>query len=184
MPAPQPSLFTDRLVLRPFTLDDASEVQRLAGDRAIADTTLAIPHPYPDGAAEQWIATHAPLFAASQLANFAITSRTAPALLGAVGLTIEPEHARAELGYWIAVAHWGCGYATEASRAVLDYGFRTLHLHRIHARHLVRNPASGRVMQKLGMRFDCVQRESVRKWEVLEDLAHYEILRSDWQLSR
>ena len=54
----QPILRTQRLVLRPFVVDDALGVQVLAGAREIADTTLHIPHPYPAGAAEQWIATH------------------------------------------------------------------------------------------------------------------------------
>ncbi|MBM3908343.1 MAG: GNAT family N-acetyltransferase [Gemmatimonadetes bacterium] len=175
----QPTLLTHRLVLRPFAPDDASDVQRLAGERAVADTTLAIPHPYPDGGAEQWIATHAPGFAEGKLAIFAITARADGALLGGVGLTINADHAKAELGYWIAVPHWGHGYATEAARAVLDFGFRTLHLHRIHACHFVRNPASGRVMQKAGMRLEGVQRHAVRKWDAFEDLAFYAALDTD-----
>ena len=54
-----PILTTERLRLRPFTQEDAAEVRRLAGDRDIADTTLNIPHPYEEEAAERWIGTHA-----------------------------------------------------------------------------------------------------------------------------
>ena len=57
-----PTLETERLVLRPFGLHDAADVQRLAGDRAIADTTLNIPHPYEDGMAEEWIFKHQDAF--------------------------------------------------------------------------------------------------------------------------
>ncbi|MBW7932803.1 MAG: GNAT family N-acetyltransferase [Gemmatimonadaceae bacterium] len=176
---PQPTLTTQRLILRPFTLDDAPAVQRLAGERAVAETTLTVPHPYPDGAAELWIQAHAPKFAEGSEVVFAITSRDDGSLVGAVGLALVPDHAHAELGYWIAVPHWGHGYATEAARAVVDYGFRTLHLHRIQARHFVRNAASGRVMQKLGMRPEGVQRHALRKWGTFEDIALYAILDTD-----
>lgn len=176
----QPTLTTARLVLRPFILADAPCVQRLAGDRAIADTTLAIPHPYPDGAAEKWIATHAPGFAEGTQATFAITLPPEGTLAGAAGLTISPGLAQAELGYWIAVPFWGRGFATEAARAVVDFGFEKLGLHRIQARHFTRNPSSGRVLQKLGMRLGGLHHQAVRKWDVYEDVALYAILVSEW----
>lgn len=176
----QPTLRTERLALRPFAIEDASAVQRLAGERAIADTTLSIPHPYPDGAAEEWIQSHAEGWSAGRLANFAITTPADSSVLGAVGLAIRPAHAAAELGYWVGVPYWGRGYATEASRALMDFGFRRLMLHRIQARHLIRNPASGRVMQKLGMRLEGIHRHAVRKWGIFEDVAHYAILETDW----
>jgi [ribosomal protein S5]-alanine N-acetyltransferase len=98
MPTEQPTLLTERLRLRPFSLADAPEVQRLAGDRAIADTTLNVPHPYPDGAAEAWIETHAGGFAAGRQATFAITLRDGGALVGSIGLVIDARSGRAELG--------------------------------------------------------------------------------------
>ena len=70
----QPTLRTPLLVLRPFRPDDAAAVQRLAGDRSVAFTTLNIPHPYPDGLAESWIATHRPAWEAGDRATFAITT--------------------------------------------------------------------------------------------------------------
>jgi RimJ/RimL family protein N-acetyltransferase len=176
----QPNLQTERLVLRPFELADAPVVQRLAGSRAIADTTLSIPHPYPEGAAEEWIQSHAPRYREGRLATFAISSPPDRSVLGAVGLVIVPAHATAELGYWVGEPYWGRGYATEASGALLEFGFRTLRLHRIHAHHLVRNPASGRVMQKLGMRLEGTHRHAIRKWGIFEDVAHYAILETEW----
>lgn len=176
----QPTLTTERLVLRPFRLADGPEVQRLAGERAIADTTLAIPHPYPEGAAEEWIATHAPRFAEGIEAVFAVTRKPEGELAGAIGLMISPGDAKAELGYWIGVPFWGRGYATEAGRAVLEYGFKDLGLHRIQARYIVRNPASGRVLEKLGMRTEGLQRHAIRKWDVFEDVALVAILAAEW----
>jgi [ribosomal protein S5]-alanine N-acetyltransferase len=175
----QPTIRTERLILRPFELSDAKTVQLLAGDRAVADTTLLIPHPYHDGAAEAWIGTHDHLYAEGTQATFAITLLEGGTLIGAIALTLSPPHARGELGYWIAVLHWGRGYATEAGRAVVRFGFDILKLHRIQARHLTRNPASGRVLQKLGMRVEGVQREAIQKWGVFEDLALYAILSTD-----
>lgn len=172
----QPTLLTERLELRPFRPGDAPRVQEIASAREIADTTLSIPHPYPPGAAVGWIATHALAWEAGTGAVFAITERTGAALVGAVGLAISPEHARAELGYWVAVSHWGMGYCTEAARAILAFAFGPLALHRVQARHFVRNPASGRVMQKLGMRHEGVHRDAMRKWGRFEDLAQYAIL--------
>lgn len=173
--AEQLVLETERLILRPFTLADAPDVQRLAGDRAVASTTLNIPHPYEDGMAEAWIRTHPEQFARDETVTFAITRRDGT-LIGAIGLTINARFRRAELGYWIGVPYWGQGYCTEAARAVRDYGFETLGLHRIHATHLTRNPASGRVMVKIGMQHEGHLREHVEKWGVFEDLEFYGIL--------
>ena len=174
----QPTLETPRLLLRPFRLSDATDVQRLAGEAAIADTTLTIPHPYEDGMAEAWIVTHGPAYASRESVVFAILDR-ADALVGAIGLRLEPAHRRAELGYWIGVPHWGRGYATEAVGAAIEFGFWSLGLNRIHARHFTRNPASGHVMQKAGMTLEGHERQHVFKNGQFEDLACYGILRSD-----
>ena len=176
----QPTIETDRLVLRPFQLADAPDVQRLAGVREVADTTLHIPHPYPDAAAAGWIKTHALAWERGAGVTFAITLRSTTALIGAIGLDISKHSSSGELGYWVAVPDWNRGYCTEAAQALLALGFGELRLHRIQARHLTRNPSSGRVMQKIGMRLEGVHREAVRKWDRFEDLAVYGILASEW----
>ena len=87
-------------MLRPFTSADGADVERLAGAWEIADTTLNIPHPYPEGGGEKWIKTHAEAWARGTGLTLAIALRAAPtALIGAIGLDIAPEHARGELGY-------------------------------------------------------------------------------------
>lgn len=180
----QPALTTRRLVLRPFDLADALEVRRLAGDHAIADTTLEIPHPYEEGMAEQWIATHPQRFTAGDAAIFAITLRAGGALIGATDLRIARRFDSAELGYWIGQPHWGLGYCTEAGSVLLEYGFTGLDLNRIHACHFSRNPASGRVLAKLGMRREGVARQQVKKWDRYEDVILYAILREEWAAMR
>jgi RimJ/RimL family protein N-acetyltransferase/mannose-6-phosphate isomerase-like protein (cupin superfamily) len=176
-----PTLRTDRLVLRPFTPADAPEVQRLAGAAEVADTTLSIPHPYPDGAAEAWIATHGQSFERGLGLTFAVTEPPADTVLGAVGLMLDLPNRAAELGYWIGVPYWGRGHATEATRAVLAYGFRSLGLARIHARHFIRNAPSGRVMVKAGMRYEGCHRQAILKDGRFEDTATYSILREDFE---
>jgi RimJ/RimL family protein N-acetyltransferase len=172
----QPTLITERLLLRPLTLADAPDVQRLAGEREIAATTAAIPHPYPDGAAEAWIETHAGRFARGEGAAFAVTRRADGALLGVVGLEINAEMQRAELGYWIGKPYWNQGYCTEAAAAVVRFALLDLGLRRVFARHFSRNPASGRVMQKIGMRHEGTLRRHAVRWGEVHDLELYGLL--------
>ena len=174
-----PTLQTQRLTLRPFDVEDASVVQSLAGAPEIALTTQNIPHPYEDGMAEAWIATHRPGWDAGKLLTVAITSN-ADGLVGAVGLHINAAHRRGELGYWVGLPYWNRGYATESARALLDYGFNELRLNRIQARHMTRNPSSGRVMEKLGMKPEGIQRQHVVAHGEFEDVAMYAILRSEY----
>ena len=177
-PAP-PTHRSARLLLRPFAADDAPAVEPLVSAREVAENTLTIPHPYPAGAAAAWIARHAAAWEAGTGVTYALVAHADGALVGAMGLAIAPEHRRAELGYWVAVPHWSQGYATEAVRAVLAYAFGPLALHRVQAHHFVRNPASGRVMQKLGMRHEGTHRGAVLKWGRFEDLESYALLASD-----
>jgi RimJ/RimL family protein N-acetyltransferase len=176
----QPTLDTPRLTLRPFAATDAPMVQRLAGARAVADTALNIPHPYPDGAAESFIAfTHAE-YDAGDGATFAIVERDSGELVGACGIRITLRFAHAEMGYWIAEHAWGRGYATEAAGAVLRYAFTQRGLHRVFAHHLTRNPSSGRVLQKLGMRREGLLRGHVLKGDVFEDVEIYGVLAEEF----
>lgn len=160
-------------------MSDAARVQLLAGDRAIAATTKNIPHPYEDGMAETWIGSHPERFEKGQEAVFAIVLKDTGQLIGAIGLVLNLPQEHAELGYWIGKEYWGRGYCTEAGHAVLRYAFDVLHLHRVHAHHFSRNPASGRVMQKLGMRHEGRLREHIKKRDQFFDVEAYGILRSE-----
>lgn len=176
-----PVLETERLVLRPYTLADAPSVQRMCGDRAIAATTLAIPHPYPDGAAEQWISTHAESFRQGTEAVLAITLKPDAPVIGSVALSVNKNHQRGELGYMVAKEHWNRGYCTEAARALMSYGFSVLGLNRIQAMHFPSNPASGRVLQKLGMTKEGLLRQYVCNRGAFEDLVMYSMLRPEFE---
>jgi RimJ/RimL family protein N-acetyltransferase len=172
----RPALSTERLLLRTFSPDDAPDVARLCADREIASTTLLIPHPYTLDDARRFIETQAEAWASGTGAVFGVTLRESGEVLGAIGLHLEREHRRAELGYWIGVAHWNRGYATEAVKAVVRFGFEDLSLHRIHAHHFGRNPASGKVLLKAGFRHEGILRGHVLKWGAYEDCELYGIV--------
>ncbi|OGZ07300.1 MAG: hypothetical protein A3C93_04910 [Candidatus Lloydbacteria bacterium RIFCSPHIGHO2_02_FULL_54_17] len=178
-------LVTRRLVLRPLLLRDAKDVQALAGDIRVADTTLLIPHPYADGLAEQWIKRTRRTFKKGDSFAFAILARTddgeaEESFIGCMSLAIDKTHNAAELGYWIGYPYWNQGFATEAGRAVIRFGLEVLGLERIAATHLSRNPASGCVMKKIGMMHVGRLRRSIQKNGVFEDRELYEIIRSDY----
>jgi len=172
----QPILNTPRLTLRPFAIDDANTVQRLAGDERIASTTLNVPHPYENGLAEEWIRTHQGLWQAGRNAVFAMVDKSSLELVGSLGLRGNFTTRVAELGYWVGYPYWGKGICSEACHQLLAFGFDTLNLHKIVANHMARNPASGRVMQRIGMQREGLLREHALKNGVFEDLVQYGIL--------
>lgn len=169
---------TERLLLRSFTAADAPAVQSLASAYEIAESTLLIPHPYPEGAAAEWIAKQG---TSPNHHVFAITLRDSGEVIGAIGMDLTPEHDRGEIGYWIGVPYWNRGYVTEAARAVVGWGFESLGLNRVIAQHFTRNPASGRVMQKIGMKHEGSLRQHDKKWGVYVDVEVYGILHSEWR---
>lgn len=185
---PQPTLQTPRLSLRPLRADDAPTLLRELSDVEVARETLNIPHPYSMARAEEFLADIPKRFEAGRGVVWAIVERAPDArvadaaageLVGAVGLNLTRAHRRAELGYWIAKSRWGQGIATEASRAVMAYGFDTLGLHRIDAHHFVENPASGAVMRKLRMQREGRLRAMVWRDGVPRDLELYAVLATD-----
>ena len=174
-----PSMRTARLQLRPMTVEDAPRVEELVSDPDVALTTATIPHPYPRGAAVEWIERHSK---GPDFGGEAVWAIVHPqlGLVGAMGLRVESQQSRAEMGYWIGKPYWGQGFATEAGGALLRYGFQTLGLNRIYAHHMRRNPSSGRVMQKLRMRYEGSLRQHFRRNDRFEDLECYGILKEEY----
>lgn len=172
----RPALETERLWLRPFRPADAADVQRMVNDRELAMMTRSIDYPYPEGAAEFWISQHQSFWEAGKAAIFAITLRPDDRLVGAIGLEINSQDILAELGYWIGRDYWNQGFATEASRQVVQFGFHRLGLNRIIAHHMTINPASGKVLVKAGFRHEGSLRQHMRKWGRFFDIEFYGML--------
>lgn len=175
-----PTLETARLEIRPYTEADIAELVPLVGAREVAATTLRIAHPYTDQDARDFL----DLTKEPGKIWLAITLRSDGRQIGGIGLRVEEQHHHAELGYWLGVAYWRQGHATEAAGEMLRYGFEDLGLHRIFASHFKHNPASGRILQKLGMRYEGCQREHLYKWDQFIDLELYGLLRDEWLKAR
>ncbi len=134
-------LTTMRLTLRPFTFADAPAFEGLAGDWDVARMTSDIPHPLDADRARHWLQP------ATGEQRFAICRKGV--LIGGAG-TFRRESGVGELGFLLGRAWWGQGFATEAARAVLAYGLETKAYSGFSSSHFDDNPASRRVLQKLG----------------------------------
>lgn len=134
-------LTTERLTLRPFRPDDREDFRALAGHWDVARMTSDIPHPLMDADARQWLTP------AADEARFALMEDDV--LIGGAGYFLRTAEA-AEVGFWLGRAHWGRGFATEAVKAVLAYGLIQGNCASFTSSHFTDNPASGRVLAKLG----------------------------------
>lgn len=137
---------TDRLLLRPGWTEDAPALAAAIGEERVVRNLARAPWPYRLHDAETYLAGFD-----SDLPSFLILARGdgVPELVGGIGLGPTPQR-EVELGYWIASACWNRGYGTEAARAVLALARDGLRLCRIVSGHFLDNPASGRVLEKLG----------------------------------
>jgi ribosomal-protein-alanine N-acetyltransferase len=141
----RPILETARLRLRRPDAGDIASIVAIAGDWYVARRLSRVPHPYGETDAHFFLDTIVPTEW-----TWAITLRASGDLIGMAGLTPQPAHDVAELGYYVARPQWGIGIATEAARAVVEYGFRAAGLARLTSGYFLDNPASGRVLRKLG----------------------------------
>ncbi len=140
---------TERLLLRPGWREDAQALCQTIGDERIVRNLAKVPWPYRLQDAETWLGReHGPNEASCLIF---LRGSGAPRLVGAVGFGRTPE-GEPEFGYWVARPFWGQGIATEAGRALIANARDSLRLPRLVAGHFIDNPASGRVLDKLGFR--------------------------------
>ena len=147
-----PTIETQRLVLRPFRDSDAARLAEIANDARISHMLGSMPHPFALANAHAYITASTSLQAAA--AQFAICLKPSGELIGSVGYGPPAAEGKSpdetDFGYWIAVDHWSHGYAREAAQAAISQAFRTTGLESIDTEHLTINPASGRVLTRLG----------------------------------
>ena len=155
-----PRIVTDRLILRQMKVRDARDMFEYASN---SDTTRYLTwkaHPSVEYT-EEYLKYLQTRYAAGDFYDFAVTLKDSGKMIGTCGFTrFHAESNSAEIGYVINPAYHGQGLATEGARAVIEFGFKELKLHRIEARHMVGNDASHRVMEKLGMTAEGTLREA------------------------
>jgi RimJ/RimL family protein N-acetyltransferase len=172
-----PILETARLLLRPLHLDDAPDIARLANDYAVASMLASMPHPYFAEDASEFIERTK----AQGDCVYAITLKQKGEFLGVCG--IHEDAARFELpfvGYWLGQPFWGHGYATEATRAMVDLFFKVTDRDVLMVSARIGNAASRRVIEKCNARFWKRGTHYNRALGEMHELDHFRISRDDW----
>lgn len=177
-----PTLETQRLLLRPMRMSDARDLFAYASDPLVSRYVLWDTHKTL-WQSRQFLRQARRQYRKGLPASFAIVLRDSGRMIGTIGfMWVNPEHGSAEVGYSLNRDYWNQGLTTEALRAVVAFGFDVLQLHRIEAQHDTENPASGRVMAHVGMRYEGTLRQRLRNKGRYVDVALYAILRNDPRL--
>jgi len=176
-----PDLETEDLILRKPRIRDAKDIYSYASDPEVARYVLWEPHRSVSETAS-FIRDLRARIRAGCPSSWVVVLRGTGTVIGTVGFVwYSAENNTAELGYSFSREYWNHGYATQALRAVIDAVFSSLPLNRLEAQHDVRNPASGRVMQKCGLTQEGILRGRILNKGEYVDTALYSILRSDWE---
>lgn len=178
-------LNTGRLVLRRFTVQDAPDMfQNWANDPEVTKYLRWQPHASMEVTANllaEWVKNYND----PNYYHWAIVLRESGKVIGSIGI-LDPSCSdqRGEIGYCIGKAWWGQGLMTEALLAVEDFAFEDVGFNRLEAFHSVNNPASGKVMQKGGMRFEGTARQKYVANAGVQDCSMYAVLKEDWAVRK
>ncbi|SDP45930.1 Protein N-acetyltransferase, RimJ/RimL family [Litchfieldia salsa] len=167
---------TDRLILRLFRESDAKKISILCNNYHLYKNTLYLPYPYSIDDALGWIKNHLSNYNDDRMYEFAVTDKETGELYGAIGLSHNKNAHNGEIGYWIGEEYWGNGYATEAAKGMVEFAFTKKKFHKVYARYFTTNTASGRVLEKIGMKQEGILREHVMKDKKYIDLVYYGII--------
>ena len=179
-----PMLDTADLVLRRPAGKDAKDIFRYASDPEVARYVLWEPH-RSLSETRAFVRFLRSRIRAGYPSSWVVVLKATGTVIGTIGfIWYSEENRSAELGYSFSREYWNHGYATQALQAVIDAVFRSLPVNRLEAQHDVRNPASGRVMEKCGLRQEGILRDRILNKDEYVDVALYAILRSDWESSQ
>ncbi len=176
---------TQRLIIREYVKDDIRDFLRVIRQPEIYPTTYGIPRDYSLLRAKWWMRVIKQNRREGSAFEYAVILRDSGEYIGNVGLiNIDSNHAHCDISYYIDSSKTSCGYATEASMAMLDYGFYDLGFHKINGVCMSINAASRRVMEKLGMKYEGTLRQDLYKDGIFYDLDRLSILKDEYYTIR
>jgi Acetyltransferases, including N-acetylases of ribosomal proteins len=177
-----PALETESLILRKPRRSDAADMFRYSSDPEVSRYVLWDPHRN-IWETRSFIRELRRRIREGYPSSWAVELRKTGEVIGTIGVVwYSAENRSAELGYSFSREHWNRGYATEALRAVVDSLFGSIPVNRLEAQYDLRNPASGRVMQKCGLRQEGILRSRILNKGEYVDVALCAMLRSDWEI--
>jgi RimJ/RimL family protein N-acetyltransferase len=171
-----PVIETERLILSQLKEEDLPFVTEYLQDKIFSDVTSNIPYPYTGEHARFWMKMSRESFENNTGYTFAVRNKEGQ-ILGAIGLH-DRDDDKAELGYWMGKPFWNKGYVTEAATALIDFGFNELQINKIYATYFLDNPASGRIMEKIGMEKEALLKQHLKKDGKYIDVMMYSILKN------
>ena len=174
-----PTLETQRLILRPLRMSDAQDLFAYAQDPQVSRHVLWETHTSLSQS-RRFLRAAIRQYRKGLPASYAITLKESGRMIGTIGfMWVNPDYLSAEVGYSLNRAYWNKGIMTEALRRVVAFGFDDLRLNRIEAQHETDNPASGKVMAHVGMRWEGTLRQRIKNKGRFVDVKLYAILRND-----
>ncbi len=174
-----PEIYTKRLYMGEIREQDIPDIVKYANNKNIAKNTINLPSPYSVDHALEWIEMQKNGFESQKQMIFGIKKRDDDAFVGGVSLDLDFQHYKAEMGYWIAEPFWNKGFASEACKEIVNYGFFRLDLNKIYATHFLFNGASEKVLQKIGMTKEALIKQHVFMGDSFFDVNQYRILREE-----
>ena len=179
-----PTLITERLCLRPLTIDDAADIFEYASNPEIATYTVWYPHVTLQDS-QIFVQSILDQYEKGEIAAYGIEKKKKKKVIGTCGfIEYDKNHYKAELAYALSPNYWGQGIATEAAKACIRYGFEILQLNRIEAGCHASNAQSERVMKRLGMQYEGTLRKDMFVKGTYRDTKVYSILREEYDIQK
>ncbi|MDR2812791.1 MAG: GNAT family N-acetyltransferase [Puniceicoccales bacterium] len=174
-----PLLSSERLTLQAIREKDLDTIVNLLSDYETVWMLTYAPWPYTLQEAAFWVNYVNNMCAVGKGCFWGVHDGE-NTLIGTAGLSMFPEHEKAELHYWFGKAYWGQGYGTEIAHRVIDYAFEDLKLNRLEVNHMVRNIRSQHVIEKCGFKLEGMLRSYVKRFGQFEDVKFYSLLREEY----